>query len=71
MDLTSLQETLPDPHAPNDYSGSFTEPWVSQNTTLPYIPSGRQGGLSFMAGHDAHMLNSTHQGPFPPRNPFE
>uniref|UniRef100_A0A0A9CUK0 Arf-GAP domain-containing protein n=1 Tax=Arundo donax TaxID=35708 RepID=A0A0A9CUK0_ARUDO len=71
MDLTSLQETLPDPHAPTDYSGSVTEPCVSQNTTLPYIPSGPQGGLSYMAGQDTHMLNSTHQGPFPPRNPFE
>ncbi|XP_062181081.1 uncharacterized protein LOC133885382 [Phragmites australis] len=59
MDLTSLQETLPDPHAPTDYPGSFTEPWVSQNTTLPYIPSGPQGGLSYMAGQDSHMLKAT------------
>ncbi|XP_062207220.1 probable ADP-ribosylation factor GTPase-activating protein AGD14 isoform X2 [Phragmites australis] len=71
MDLTSLQETLPDLHAPTDYSRSFTEPWDSQNSTLPYIPSMPQGGLSYMAGQDSHMLNSTHQGPFPPRNPFE
>ena len=43
MDLTSLQETLPDPHTPTDYSGSLTEPWISQNSTMSYIPSGPQG----------------------------
>ncbi|WVZ68450.1 hypothetical protein U9M48_017387 [Paspalum notatum var. saurae] len=71
MDLTSLQETLPDPLAHKDYSGSLTEPWISQNSTLPYIPSGPQGGLSYVAGQDTPILSSTHQGPFPPRNPFE
>ncbi|CAO2197191.1 unnamed protein product [Urochloa humidicola] len=71
MDLTSLQETLPDPHAPMDYSGGLAQPWISQNSTMPYIPPGPQGGLSYMAGQDHHMLSSTQQGPFPPRNPFE
>lgn len=70
MDLTSLQATLPDPHVPTEYSGNLTEPWIPQNSTVPYIPSASQGGLSYMAGQgqDSHMLNSTHQGP---RNPFE
>ncbi|KAL6616265.1 hypothetical protein ACP70R_038535 [Stipagrostis hirtigluma subsp. patula] len=72
MDLTSLQDSLPDPHAPADYSGrTLTEPWISQNSTMPYIPSGPQGGLSYVAGQDTHILHSTCQGPFPPRNPFE
>lgn len=71
MDLTSLQETLPDHHTLTDYSGSLTEPWISQNSTMSYIPSGPQGGLSYVAGQDSHMLSSTHQGAFPPRNPFE
>ncbi|OEL38656.1 putative ADP-ribosylation factor GTPase-activating protein AGD14 [Dichanthelium oligosanthes] len=71
MDLTSLQETLPDPHTTPDYSGSLAQPWISQNSTMPYIPSGPQGGLSYVAGQDSHMLSSTQQGPFPPRNPFE
>jgi len=43
MDLTSLQETLPDPRTPTNYSGSLTEPWISQNSTMSYIPSGPQG----------------------------
>ncbi|CAO2195042.1 unnamed protein product [Urochloa humidicola] len=59
MDLTSLQETLPDPHTTTDYSGGLTQPWISQNSTMPYIPSGPQGGLSYMAGQDPHMLSST------------
>ncbi|KAL6853546.1 hypothetical protein ACP4OV_019575 [Aristida adscensionis] len=72
MDLTSLQDSLPDPHAPVDYSGrSLTEPWISQNSTIPYIPSGPQGALSYVAGQDSHILTSAHQGPFTPRNPFE
>jgi len=71
MDLTSLQDTLPDLHTTTDYSGSLAQPWVSQNSALPYIPSGPQGGLSYVAGQDSHMLGSTQQGPFPPRNPFE
>ncbi|CAL4946878.1 unnamed protein product [Urochloa decumbens] len=70
MDLTSLQETLPDPHATTDYSGGLTQPWIYQNSTMPYIPSGPQGGLSYVTGQDPHM-SSTQQGPFPPRNPFE
>jgi len=71
MDLTSLQDTLPDLHTTTDYSGSLAQPWVSQNSAMPYIPSGPQGGLSYVAGQDSHMLGSTQQGPFPPRNPFE
>ena len=74
MDLTSLKATLPDPHVPAEYAGNLTESWISQNSTMPYIPSGSEGGL-YMAGQvqvqDSHMLNSAHQGPFPPRNPFE
>ncbi|KAG2592469.1 hypothetical protein PVAP13_5NG554700 [Panicum virgatum] len=71
MDLTSLQDTLPDLHTTTDYSGSLAQPWVSQNSTMPYIHSGPQGGLSYVAGQDSRMLSSTQQGPFPPRNPFE
>ncbi|KAG2601503.1 hypothetical protein PVAP13_5KG437700 [Panicum virgatum] len=71
MDLTSLQDTLPDLHTTTDYSGSLAQPWVCQNSAMPYIPSGPQGGLSYVAGQDSHMLGSTQQGPFPPRNPFE
>lgn len=48
MDLTSLQETLPDPHIATDYSGSLTEPWISQNSTMSYIPSGPQGSCSWL-----------------------
>ncbi|PAN27895.1 hypothetical protein PAHAL_5G115800 [Panicum hallii] len=70
MDLTSLQDTLPDLHTTTDYSGSLAQSWVSQNSTMPYVPSGPQGGLSYVSGQDSHMLSST-QGPFPPRNPFE
>jgi len=69
--LTSLQDTLPDLHTTTDYSGSLAQPWVSQNSTMPYIHSGPQGGLSYVAGQDSRMLSSTQQGPFPPRNPFE
>lgn len=44
MDLTSLQETLPDPHTTTtDYSGSLAQPWISQDSTMLYIPSGPQG----------------------------
>ena len=43
MDLTSLQDTLPDLHTTTDYSGSLAQPWVSQNSAMPYIPSGPQG----------------------------
>ena len=43
MDLTSLQDTLPDLHTTTDYSGSLAQPWVSQNSTMPYIHSGPQG----------------------------
>ncbi|GJN17379.1 hypothetical protein PR202_gb04440 [Eleusine coracana subsp. coracana] len=68
MDLTSLQTTLPDPHASKDYLCSLTEPWVSQNPAMPYIPPSPQGGLPYVAGQDSHMLNSTHQGSL---NPFE
>lgn len=73
MDLTSLQATLPDPHVPSEYSGDLAESWISQNSTVPYIPSAPQGGLSYIPGQvqDPHMLNSTQQGHFPPRNPFE
>lgn len=48
MDLTSLQETLPDHHTLTDYSGSLTEPWISQNSTMSYIPSGPQGSYSWL-----------------------
>lgn len=73
MDLTSLQATLPDPHVPEEYSVSLAEPWMSQNSTVPYIPSASQGGLSYIPGQvqDSHMLNSAQQGHFPPRNPFD
>jgi hypothetical protein len=43
MDLTSLQETLPDPLTTSDYSGSLAHPWISHNSAMPYIPSGPQG----------------------------
>jgi hypothetical protein len=43
MDLTSLQDTLPDLHTTTDYSGSLAQSWVSQNSTMPYVPSGPQG----------------------------
>jgi hypothetical protein len=39
MDFTSLQATLPDPHVPAEYSGNLAESWISQNSTVPYIPS--------------------------------
>jgi hypothetical protein len=71
MDLTSLQATLPDPHASKNYSGSLAEPWISQNSTLPYVLHGPQGGLPYVAGQESHMLNSAHQGSYPPKNPFE
>jgi hypothetical protein len=45
MDLTSLQATLPDPHVPAEYSGNLAEPWISQNSTVPYIPSAPQGNV--------------------------
>ncbi|KAK8453893.1 hypothetical protein SEVIR_5G362100v4 [Setaria viridis] len=64
-------ETLPDPHTTSDYSGSLAHPWISHNSAMPYIPSGPQGGLSYVAGQDSHMLSPTKQGSFPPRNPFE
>ncbi|KAF0892112.1 hypothetical protein E2562_013491 [Oryza meyeriana var. granulata] len=71
MDLTSLQATLPNPHVNTDYP-NLTDSWVPHNSNMPYISSGPQGGLSYMAtqGQDSLMLNST-QGSFPPRNPFE
>uniref|UniRef100_J3L563 Arf-GAP domain-containing protein n=1 Tax=Oryza brachyantha TaxID=4533 RepID=J3L563_ORYBR len=71
MDLTSLQAALPNPHVNSDYS-NLTEPWIPHNSSMPYISSGQQGGLSYMAKQvpDSLMLNST-QGSFPPRNPFE
>ncbi|KAK1667673.1 hypothetical protein QYE76_055832 [Lolium multiflorum] len=70
MDFTSLQATLPDPHVPAEYSGNLAEPWISQNSTVPYIPSVPHGGLPYIPGQvqDPHMLNSTQQGS---RNPFE
>ncbi|KAF7063759.1 hypothetical protein CFC21_070252 [Triticum aestivum] len=73
MDLTSLQATLPDTHLPAEYSINLAEPWMSQNSTVPYIPSASQGGLSYIPGQvqDSHMLNSAQQGQFPPRNPFD
>ncbi|KAI5003310.1 hypothetical protein ZWY2020_030470 [Hordeum vulgare] len=73
MDLTSLQATLPDPHVPEEYSVSLAEPWMSQNSTVQYIPSASQGGLSYIPGQvqDSHILNSAQQGHFPPRNPFD
>ncbi|XP_048568249.1 probable ADP-ribosylation factor GTPase-activating protein AGD14 [Triticum urartu] len=73
MDLTSLQATLPDTHLPAEYSVNLAEPWMSQNSTVPYIPSASQGGLSYIPGQvqDSHMLNSAQQGQFPPRNPFD
>uniref|UniRef100_A0A0E0FUU0 Arf-GAP domain-containing protein n=1 Tax=Oryza nivara TaxID=4536 RepID=A0A0E0FUU0_ORYNI len=71
MDLTSLQEMLPNPHVNTDYS-NLTESWIPHNSNMPYISSGPQGGLSYMATQvqDSLMLNSA-QGSFPPRNPFE
>ncbi|BAB90399.1 putative ARF GAP-like zinc finger-containing protein ZiGA4 [Oryza sativa Japonica Group] len=48
MDLTSLQETLPNPHVNTDYS-NLTESWIPHNSNMPYISSGPQGGLSYMA----------------------
>uniref|UniRef100_A0A0E0C9F0 Arf-GAP domain-containing protein n=1 Tax=Oryza meridionalis TaxID=40149 RepID=A0A0E0C9F0_9ORYZ len=71
MDLTLLQETLPNPHVNTDYS-NLTESWIPHNSNMPYISSGPQGGLSYMATQvqDSLMLNSA-QGSFPPRNPFE
>lgn len=73
MDLTSLQATLPDPQVPAEYSGNLAESWISQNSTVPYIPSAPQGGLSYIPGQvqDTQMLSSTQQGHFPSRNPFE
>ncbi|KAG8055012.1 hypothetical protein GUJ93_ZPchr0001g31025 [Zizania palustris] len=73
MDLTSLQATLPNPCVNTDYSGNLTESWISQDSNMLYISSGTQGGLSHMTTQvqDSLMLNSTHQGSFPPRNPFE
>lgn len=73
MDLTSLQAALPQPSVPAEYSGNLAESWISQNSTVPYIPSGSQGESLFIAEQvqDPHMLNATHHGPFPPRNPFE
>uniref|UniRef100_A0ACD5WHC1 Uncharacterized protein n=1 Tax=Avena sativa TaxID=4498 RepID=A0ACD5WHC1_AVESA len=77
MDLTSLQASLPDPHVPAEYSGDLAESWISQNLTvpmtMPYIPSAPQGGLVYIPGQvqEPHMLNSTQQGHFPSRNPFE
>jgi hypothetical protein len=70
MDFTSLQATLPDPHVPAEYSGNLAESWISQNSTVPYIPSVPHGGLPYIPGQvqDPHMLNSTQQGS---RNPFE
>ncbi|TVU36570.1 hypothetical protein EJB05_18508 [Eragrostis curvula] len=71
VDLTSLQETLPDPHAPTDYSGTLPETWMPQNSTMPYIPPEPQGGLPYVAAEGSHLLNSTQQGLFQARNPFE
>ncbi|CAM0883116.1 unnamed protein product [Alopecurus aequalis] len=73
MDLTSLQATLPDPHVPAEYSGNLAESWISHNSTMPYIPSAPQGGLSYIPGQvqDTQMLSTTQQGHFPSRNPFE
>uniref|UniRef100_A0A0E0C9F2 Arf-GAP domain-containing protein n=1 Tax=Oryza meridionalis TaxID=40149 RepID=A0A0E0C9F2_9ORYZ len=48
MDLTLLQETLPNPHVNTDYS-NLTESWIPHNSNMPYISSGPQGGLSYMA----------------------
>lgn len=58
MDLTSLQASLPDPHVPAEYSGDLAESWISQNLTMPYIPSAPQGGLVYIPGQvqDSHML---------------
>lgn len=43
MDLTSLQATLPDPHVPTENTGNLTGSWISQNSSVPYIPSASQG----------------------------
>lgn len=61
MDLTSLQATLPDPHVPEEYSVSLAEPWMSQNSTVPYIPSASQGNLPLHAKLILKQHTSTHE----------
>ncbi|XP_027924282.1 probable ADP-ribosylation factor GTPase-activating protein AGD14 isoform X2 [Vigna unguiculata] len=49
LDMSSLQDALPDALFPTSFHSGIAESWLPQNTVTPYISSSGEGGLSFMA----------------------
>lgn len=50
LHMSSLQDTLPNGQMSTSFIGDMGEPWFPQNPVAPYIPTGPQGTLGFMAG---------------------
>ncbi|XP_014513810.1 probable ADP-ribosylation factor GTPase-activating protein AGD14 [Vigna radiata var. radiata] len=49
LDMSSLQDALPDALFPTSFHSGIAESWLPQNTVTPFISSSGEGGLSFMA----------------------
>ncbi|KAK7364914.1 hypothetical protein VNO80_13660 [Phaseolus coccineus] len=49
LDMSSLQDALPDALFPTSFHSGIAESWLPKNTVTPYISSSGEGGLSFMA----------------------
>lgn len=49
LDMSSLQDALPDALFPTSFHSGIAESWLPKNSVTPYISSSGEGGLSLMA----------------------
>lgn len=65
LDMTSFQAALPNDQMPTSFISGATQPWFPQGSAVPYIPTGPQDALGFMArqASSRQISNIPSQGP--------
>ncbi|GMI65010.1 ARF-GAP domain 14, ARF GAP-like zinc finger-containing protein ZIGA4 [Hibiscus trionum] len=75
LDMSSLQNALPNAQLPSTFLGGVSQPWFTQNPVIPHVPGTPQGGLAYMSGQapSSQLSNVPTQGHFASigGNPFD